>query len=312
MDLLAIDLGGTKLAVAVVDEHGTIRAKAQEATSPNGPEAVADQVVTLSQQVFGGTQVAAIGAAVPAALDAPETDRVLWAPNLPGWRDIAFREMLEQRLGAPAFLELDGHAAAIGEWWVGAARGYRSCASIVIGTGIGAGFVIQGRLWEGRNRLAGAVGWMVLPGPTGLDHWENMAAGPGIVRRARQLLAIMPGSGLNPESLTARDVFAAARQGDAIARQVVEEIAETIGWGVANVISLANPEIVVLGGSVGQQGDLLLDTVRLTARQWAQPISAQDVPVVSSVLGEEAALIGAAYSALHRLTTSGELSDVRQ
>ncbi len=303
MNVVAVDIGGTKIAVALVDERGTILAKAAEPTSLAGPEAVVAQIAALVPRLADGRTFAALGAAVPAALGSPETDRVLWAPNLPGWRDIPFREMLQERLGVPAFLELDGHAAAIGEWGVGAARGYRSTASIVIGTGIGGGFIVDGRLWPGRDRLAGAIGWIPLPGPDGPDHWESLASGPGIVRRAECLRAITPGSSLALEGLTARDVFEAARRGDALACQVVQEAAVTIGQGVASVISLANPEIVVLGGSVGQQGDLLLDTVRETARRWAQPISARDVPIVSSVLGEEAALIGAAYSAMLRLNS---------
>jgi glucokinase len=139
-------------------------------------------------------------------------------------------------------------------------------ACIVIGTGIGGGFIVEGRLWRGRNRLAGAVGWIPLPGADGLDHWENLASGPAIARRAKLLIRNGQASDLNAETLSAKDVFDAAREGDALAGQMVRETAILIGQGVASVISMANPEMVVLGGSIGQQGDLLLGAAGIGAR----------------------------------------------
>lgn len=305
MRLLAVDVGGTKVAAALVTDRGELLAKVQEPTCLEGPEAVVAQIAALARQLDPNGAFSAMGAAVPAALASDGTDRVLWAPNLPGWRDVPLREMLQERLGIPACLEFDGHAAALGEWWVGAGRGYHSLASIIIGTGIGGGFIVNDALWPGRDRLAGAVGWFPLAGPDGPDHWENLAAGPAIARRARALLAAEEPSALEPEALTAREIFEAARRGDPLALRVVREAAVVIGQGVASVISLVNPEIVVLGGSVGQQGDLLLPTVQETVNHWAQPISASGVPIVSSTLGEEASLLGAAYSAFRRLDLSG-------
>lgn len=303
MAVLAADVGGTKVAVALVTSQGDIVARARQATDLAGPEAVADQVAQMTRTMTGQDQLQAVGACVPAALAGRGTDRVIWAPNLPGWRDVPFREMLEERLNVPVFLEFDGHSAALGEWWVGAAKGYQNVAVVIIGTGIGAGFIVDGKLWSGRDRLAGAVGWFPLAGPQGIDHWENLASGPAIARRAQQLLEAGHESVLDAAACTARNVFAAARQDDSLARQVIREAAETIGQGLASVISLANPEIVVLGGSIGQQGDLLLDTVREAVAHWAQPISARNVPIVSSALGEEAGLVGAARAAYQRLSS---------
>ncbi len=306
MALLAVDVGGTKIAVALVTGDGCILDKCQEPTAQGSPAAAVEQIAVLSQRIASLANMDCVGVAVPAALADVETDRVLWAPNLAGWRDISLREMLSERLGIPVFLEYDGHAAVLGEWWVGAGKGYRTVASIVIGTGIGGGFIVEGRLLAGRNRLAGALGWMPQAGPDGIDHWENLAAGPAIARHAEQLLARGASSVLQAGNLTARDVFDAARGGDTLALQVVDEAAEWIGRGVASVVSLVNPEVVVLGGSVGRQGDLLLPIIRAAVRRWAQPISAEALPIVSSVLGEEANLLGAAYSALLRLGTKGE------
>jgi glucokinase len=301
MTVLAVDVGGTKVAVALVTPQGEILDKAQQPTDRSGPEAVAEQIGKMSSEMSWQIYIEAIGASVPAALAARDSDRVIWGPNLPGWRDVPFRELLEKQFEVPVFLEFDGHSAALGEWWVGAGKGFRHVANIIIGTGIGGGFIVDGKLWPGRNRLAGAVGWFPLTGPEGVDHWENLASGPAIVRRAQQLIGKGLASALNIDSVDAKDVFVAARQGDALATQVIHEAAQATGQGVASVISLVNPEIVILGGSIGQQGDLVLATVRETVERWAQPISARDVPIVSSTLGEEAGLLGAAYAAYLRL-----------
>jgi glucokinase len=299
MIVLAIDIGGTKTAAALImrqdDGQPRILAKTQHPTDLTGPQAVVGQIASMAQQFGGEGEIGAVGVSVPAVV-AVDTDRVIWAPNLPGWRDVPLREMVEDRLSLPACIEYDGHAAVLGEWWAGAARGYQNVAMIIIGTGIGGGLIIDGKLWPGRDRLAGAVGWFPLLGPDGVDHWESLASGPAIARRAQQLIEGGHASELNADTLTAKAVFEAARRGDGLSRQVVHEFAEITGQGVASVISMANPEIVVLGGSIGQQGDLLLDTVRESARRWAQPISAGDLPIISSTLGEEAGLLGAAYA----------------
>ncbi len=300
MTWLAVDIGGTKVALALVTDDGQIVAKYQQPSDPTGAASLVEDIAALA----AGHSFEAVGVCVPAVLE-NDTDRILWTPNLAGWQDVPLRDILHERLGCPVFIEYDGHAAVLGEWWQGAGKGYRSVASVIIGTGIGGGFVMDGRLWRGRDRLAGAVGWFPVYGPDGLDHWENLASGPAIARRAQRLIQSGQPSRLPPAGLTARDVFDAARQGDALAAQVVAETAALIGQGVASIISLANPEVVVLGGSVGQQGDLLLPAVQSAARRWAQPISGRDLPIVSSILGEEAGLLGAAYAASLRLQ-SGE------
>ncbi len=303
MAVLAVDVGGTKIAAALIrreeDGQPVILAKTQQPTDLAGPQGVVEQMADMARQLAADSLFETVGISVPAVV-AHGTDLVIWAPNLPGWRDVPLREMVQDRLSVPACIEYDGHAAVLGEWWAGAAKGYRNVAMVIIGTGIGGGLIVDGRLWPGRNRLAGAVGWFPLRGPVGVDYWENVASGPGITRRAQKLIQDGQRSELDPTSLTAKDVFDAARRGDPLARQVIDEAAGVIGQGVASVISLTNPDIVVLGGSIGQQGDLLLGKVQGVARRWAQPISARDLPIVSSMLGEEAGLFGAAHAAFLR------------
>jgi glucokinase len=180
---------------------------------------------------------------------------------------------------------------------------------IIVGTGIGGGLILDGKLFRGRDRLAGAAGWFALtddanrmdPYGQAIGHWESLAAGPGIARRAQVLLKDYPDSSLNQfETLTARQVFEAARRSDPLARQVVDQTASLLGLGVANIISLVNPEIVILGGSIGRQDDLLLPGLRQVVLQWAQPASARSVSIVTSRLGADAGLYGAAYAVLTR------------
>lgn len=304
MVMLAADVGGTKVAVALVTREGLLLAKTQQPTDPHGPTAVVEQIAAMTGELLVGGVPVGIGVSVPAVLE-HVTDRVIWAPNLTGWDGVDVRSMLSARLGIPAFLEYDGHAAVLGEWWVGAGNGYHNVVSIIIGTGIGGGYIADGRLIQGRDRLAGAVGWFPLQGPDGMEHWEQLSAGPSIAGWAKDLLHEKGLGGttslLSDNGITAKDVFDAARQGDPLACEVIEQVAQLIGQGISVVVSALNPDVVVLGGSVGQQGDLLIGPVQRAVQRWAQPYSARDVRIVSSTLGEEAGLLGAAYAAFQRL-----------
>lgn len=314
--LLALDIGGTKLAAGLFTRAGELLLRRQEQTAQRGPAygiaqmaqlvaAVLDEGAVKREEVLG------LGVGIPAVL-APESDHVIWAPNLQGWRDVDLRTGLAKRLELPVYIEYDGHTAVLGEWWLGAGRGYASAAMIIVGTGIGGGLVLDGRLYRGHNRLAGAAGWFALTGdpdlmdPRGqeIGHWESLAAGPGITRRAIAAALRSPASALYAPAqtgmLTAKDVFDAARAGDSVAQGLVDETARLLGLGVSNIVSLVNPQIVVLGGSIGCQTDLLLDPLRRVVARWAQPASAAAVRITGSLLGSDAGLYGAAYTALLR------------
>lgn len=311
--LLAVDLGGTKVAAALMQVDGEILLRQEEPTCQTGPQDGIAQIAGMLESLQSAVKVdpsriRGIGIGIPAVLE-EGSDHVIWAPNLFGWHNVALRPELEKRMGLPVMVEYDGHTAILGEWWQGAGRGYHSLAMVIVGTGIGGGLILDGKLFRGRDRLAGAAGWFALSGdPNQVDpygqsvgHWESLAAGPGIVRRARALLRDYPGSSLNRfEDLTAREIFEAARQSDPLAQQIVEQTAGLLGLGVANIISLVNPEIIILGGSIGCQGDLLMPGVRQVVLQWAQPASARSASILVSQLGADAGLYGAAYAVLAR------------
>ena len=300
MIALAGDVGGTKVAVAVVDRDGHVMRKLHQPTDLRGPNHVVNQIVAMSHALLNGQTPVAVGLSVPAVID-PATDCVLWAPNLPGWENADIKGLLSDRFGVPAAIQYDGHAAALGEWWGGDGHGCESLASIIIGTGIGAGFIADGGLWKGHNRLAGTVGWFPVATEDGLVSWEKAAAGAGIVRRARRLIEQGRTTHLQHGGLTAQHVFDAAQQGDELAQQVAEETAYYIGLGVSAIISITNPQVVILGGSIGQHSAFILPSIRRVASQWAQPYAIRDTSILCSKLGEEAGLLGAAYSAFEKL-----------
>lgn len=318
LPVLAVDMGGTKLAVALVTPRGDLQAQLQEPTCQDGPDAGIAQIgrmlrTILKDQSITKNEVAAVGIGIPAVLE-QETDLVIWAPNISGWRDVPLRATLEKEFGLPVFVEYDGHTAVLGEYWLGAGRGYHSIVDVIIGTGIGGGMVLEGHLVRGMNRLAGAAGWFTLTTDADLrderaqsiGFWESLAAGPGLALYARAQLALHPESLLSQlskkESLTAIHVFTAAEQGDSLALQLIDQLAEWLGLGLANIVSLVNPEVVILGGGMGSRCEPLLPRIHQVILRWAQPISAHAVKLKVSTLGAQAGLLGAAYAAILRLS----------
>ena len=312
--IIAFDIGGTKIAGAIVGTDGSLHRIVQEPTCQEGPEAGFEQLAAMTERflrtgVLKKEDVLGIGIGIAAALET-ETDRILWAPNISGWRNVDLRAFLEKRFGIPVCLEYDGHAAVLGEYWQGAGKGFRSVLDVIIGTGVGAGAIIDGHLIRGRNRLAGAVGWQVLSLDPAADDlsseqlgfWESLTAGPGIARYAQKVLDEADAVRIagSRDALTAKSLFDAARSGDEAAAKVTERIAKWIGLGISNAVSLLNPEVIVLGGSVGHACDFLLDTIRAEACRWAQPISASEIQFKVSELGTDAGIFGAAYSVILR------------
>jgi glucokinase len=313
--VLAVDLGGTKLAVAVVSPQGELLAQLQEPTCQEGPQPGTEQIVRLVQTLLAspnlaGLDIEAVGVGIPAVLER-DSDFVIWAPNLNGWRDVALQPALEAALRLPVYVEYDGHTAVLAEYWLGAGRGFHNVVALIVGTGIGGGMILEGQLIRGVNRLAGAAGWFVLDSDTDLGDerahsvgfWEAIAAGPGLALQAKTELPHHSDSvlALLGDALTAVDILRAADQDDRFAIQLMDRLAGWLGLGIANIVSLVNPEVVVLGGGVGSQCARLLPSIGGVIERWAQPISARTVQLKISSLGAQAGLLGAAYAAWIRL-----------
>ena len=161
--VLAVDIGGTKIALAVVTSKGELLADKIFPTPQAGPENGIALIVKHLEALIQESQIdtnrlVGIGIGIPAVLE-PGSDFIIWAPNLQGWKKVNLRGALEKHFGLPVSVEYDGHTAVLGEWWMGAGKGYQSVVSVIIGTGVGGGLVMDGHLIRGHNRLAGAVGW---------------------------------------------------------------------------------------------------------------------------------------------------------
>jgi len=312
--ILSIDIGGTKIAIAAITMAGKILSRHIVPTMQKGPERGIEQIVDLIDLMIQKSKLAlnkiiGIGIGIPAVLER-DTDFIIWGPNLKGWRNVDLRGQLEKHFNLPVCLEYDGHAAVMGEWWMGAAKQYRHIVNIIIGTGVGGGMVLDGTLIQGINRLAGAAGWFILDRQNGFDSFgekslgnlESRIAGPGISRSAKQLLDSQQEikTILTTEKLSAKDIFEAAKLGDPLAQRITSEEAELLGMGIANIVSLVNPEIIVLGGNIGSNSAFLLPKIRSIVTQYAQPISGRSVKIVTSKLGVDAGLLGAAYGLILR------------
>lgn len=293
--VLAADLGGTKLAVACVDASCKITAQTKCPTPPGGGlavvESIADALGRLPAKDAAGIGVAVPGLAYP--------DGSVWAPNIPGWERMPLGEMLRSRFGLPVFVESDRNAFVTGEAWQGSAKGCCDVVFVAIGTGIGAGIISGGRLVRGFGELAGCLGWMAvrdrhLPVYRAVGCLESHVAGPGIARAAQRVFH---------RPIEAREVVQRARGGDAQAREVLARAGHYLGLGLANLVDILNPQMIVIGGGVAGAGNLLLEPARETLKQWAQPLAAKQVRICRSRLGARAGLLGAAKLCFDQLHT---------
>jgi glucokinase len=286
---LVVDLGGTKIAAARVDSAGNMSHRRVAPTPRVGGSAVVATIIDLLQQILS-KGACAIGVDVPGCAYA---DGSVWAPNLPGWKRMPLRAMLNERFKLPVLIESDRNAFVNGEAWQGAARGCRDVIFLAIGTGIGAGIISGGRLIRGSGELAGSLGWMALetrflPRYKQVGCLESHLAGPGIAARASRALRT---------ATTTRELIQLARQGDPAAKKIVAQAGEYLGLALANLVSILNPETIVIGGGMVAAGNLLLSPAKKTMRQWAQPLATKQVRIVRSRLGERAALLGMAKMA---------------
>lgn len=300
---IALDLGGTQIRAALVDREGKVlERRAVSTAAAAGPAVVADQLADAARAVAAGVlpdALAGVGISSPGPLDAAN-GRIIWAPTLAGFHDIPITALLAERLALPARLENDGIAAALGEWRYGAGRGLENLVYVTVSTGIGGGVIADGRVLRGRLGMAGHVGHMTIA-PDGdvcscgnRGCWEAYASGTAFTRRARlRAVAAATCLGVGNNEIDARAVFEAARAGDALALALVTEEADLLGIGIANLLHLYSPEIVILGGGMANGFDMLHPGIAARVEASAMP-SFRDVPVVKAELGDNSGLIGAA------------------
>jgi glucokinase len=233
---------------------------------------------------------------------------VVQAPNLPSLTSFPLKRELEERLGWPVVLENDANAAAVGEMWLGAARGCRDVVSVTLGTGVGGGVILDGQLWRGAHGSAGEIGHTTVDPFSGLKCkcgnvgcLEMFASATAIVRMTRENLSQFPQSLLNREELTAERVYEAGRDGDELAVRVFKRFGTYLGIGLANLINIIDPEIIVIAGGAVNGWTLFAEYMHREVNERAVRVTAQQVKIAAAECGDNAGLLGAARLAFDGL-----------
>jgi glucokinase len=304
---IGVDVGGTKIAAGVVDEKGAIIEMVKRPTPAANASGTIEVISAAVRELLGRYEVEAVGIGAAGFIEESRS-AVSFAPNL-AWRNEPVARQVEDRTGRPVVVENDANAAAWAETKLGAGRGHDHVIMVTLGTGIGAGIVMNGQLYRGRWGMAGEPGhYRVVPdgrlcGCGNRGCWEQYASGNALVAEARDFARRSPGgaarllqlSGGTPDGITGPVVTTAAREGDAAALRCFDIIGGWLGAGLADLAAIMDPGCFVLGGGVSDAGDLLLAKTRatfsngLTGRQYRPHAS-----VVLAELGPEAGLIGAA------------------
>ena len=299
--ILGFDVGGTKIAVVAGTSSGMILDRRASAYDRAGGFARAWATMTaLADEIIAQRgRPAAIGVSIGGPLD---TGRgiIMSPPNLPGWSGVPLKERLVDRFGVPTYVEHDARAGAIAEWLFGAARDCRNVVFLTFGTGLGAGLILDGRLFRGAAGGAGEVGhWrMARRGPVayGLPgSWEAFSSGGGLPGLARYMYPARAW----PPDITAEELVGLTRSGDTEAAKVIQSSATWLGRGIAYLVDLLNPEIVVLGSLAVRAGDLFLPTVRRVARRECVAPN-RDCPIVAAGLGEQIGDVAALCAAIYQ------------
>ncbi len=303
--LIGIDIGGTKCAVVWGDSNGTIIEKIRfdTRTSERGPDEILthiDESIGVLIDRYGKENLAGIGISCGGPLNS-QTGRILGPPNLPGWDDVPIVHDLNKKWNVPVALQNDANACALAEWKFGAGRGTKNMIFLTFGTGMGAGLILDGRLYSGTNDLAGEVGHIRLAadGPVGFGKagsFEGFCSGGGIartavseVRKARdsgRMSMLVGPSASRDHDITAKDVFGACEAGDDLAAEIVKIVGYRLGEGLAILIDILNPECIVIGSIFARSGHLLIPAMEEALDREAIPSARSVCRIVPAELGE--------------------------
>ena len=312
--IIGVDLGGTNIVVGAMPEDGSrqLAMRSQPTRSEHGAEAVSQLIGSMIDETLWAVcaetgarreDFLGVGIGAPGPLDR-ERGLVIVAPNL-GWRDYPLRDRVHDLVGLPSTLDNDANCATVGEWWRGAARGGRNVVGLTIGTGIGGGLVIDGKLYHGASDVAGEFGHTTIDS-TGrrckcgnYGCLEAYASGPAIADRAREALwegansTLLQLVGGDAALITAQTVYDAAEQGDEIAREVVRDTARFLGAGIANLLNIFNPNVVVIAGGVTHAGEALFEPLRAEVKRRAFRPAVEACEIVPAALPGIAGVVGA-------------------
>lgn len=301
MAVIGIDLGGTKVAAAMFHADGNMLIKETRLLSGATGEKVAELIVSVVEYLFDqkpDVHIDAIGICIPGIVYSKKG--TVWAPNIPGWDDFPLKGYLKEHLSkeTKVWVESDRTCYILGETWKGAAKGCSDAIYLAVGTGIGAGIILDGNIIHGSSDIVGATGWMALEAPYKEEFipvgcFEYYASGNGIGNQAKLLY--------KDETKSSYDVFAGYGT-DPVATQILDKAIQMWGMATANLVSLFNPEKIIFGGGIFGPAAKFIPRVYEEACKWGQPISMKQVTFCASeIQGEGAALLGAVALALRTI-----------
>ena len=300
--VFAADLGGTHLRSAIVEADGHITSRLKQKTpAARRPEEIVELLVAAARESESQNPFGSISVVIPGAVNV-SAGKIVRVPNVSCLDGFNLVEALSAALERPAILENDANAAAVGEVWQGAARGRRTIVCLTLGTGVGGGIILDGRLWHGVRDAAAEVGHMCIEPSSkvrcGCGNYgclEAYASATAIVRMAREGLLQHRESSLNqPGELTSEKIFEAGKKGDALAVEVFQRMGFYLGIGIANLVDILNPEMIVIGGGAANGWELFAAHMRREVRKHVFPASSAKVEIVPAQCGDDAGLLGAA------------------
>jgi len=316
--VLAVDLGGTNIRVAAIDEHGAVKKRVQRPTPAHeGESSVLRSLLSALNEVyqaFPENQIKGVGVGIAGAIDIGK-GIVTQSPNLKGFDGYSLSVKLRASFlkHLTIMIDNDANLAALGEKWKGAGEGANDLVCLTLGTGIGGGIILHGKLAHGADGMAGEVGHITVDpqGPQcncgNRGCLESLASATAIRREAIKALRKHPESELHkrchhdPESITAEIVYQSAKAGDQFARNIFQDMGRYLGIGIASLINILNPEMVILGGGVSKSWDMFFPFTKQEVQKRALKIPAERVKIVPAVCGDDAGLLGAAYLVFHAL-----------
>ncbi|MDQ0243684.1 glucokinase [Bacillus fengqiuensis] len=288
---IGIDLGGTNIRVAAIDQNGTILEEVQQLTNvEQGPDAIINSMIDMTTHLQSYPQAKAIGIGAPGPLDAKK-GIILSPPTLPGWDDVPLKDIFEQRTKLPVVVDNDANAAALAEAHFGAGVGYESVFYITVSTGVGGGFVYNKQVIKGANSCAGEIGNMIITNTSPVHpvlnqgSLELLASGTALQQAGREKLNLTSHAG---------EVFELAANGNDTAQALIEQFINHLAIGIANIIHTVDPDIIVLGGGVMKSQDHFMTELREEVKSYVYPQLRESVRIEPALLGTKAGIIGAA------------------
>jgi glucokinase len=312
--VIGIDIGGTNIKMGAVDYSGSILQSIKISTeAQKGVDALLERVRSLVFDVMSrlpDCKLRGIGVGIPGAVLFKE-GIVTQAPNIPALGGLPIRQMLQDRIEAPCFLENDANAIALGEFWQGAGRGYKNICLLTLGTGTGGGVIIDGELLHGADGMAAELGHIAVvadgaPCTCGSRGClETFASANGMLRILAEELTLNSGSALSmipKQQVTPEIIYGQAKKGDAVAQRVLERAGIGLGVGLASLVNMLNPEIIIIGGGVSAAWDLLIPPAIKVMKQRAFRQMSARVKIVRAAKENDAGIYGCSYLAWHSIS----------